>query len=112
VGEHLAGRPDASLGGVVLSGVVDRLALHELLSLVARCRRSLGLGAPIVVVSEPPRAVERWEPAATELVSGRPLHEATWELLLERAGFVEVAPLHAGPGVADGRFALSATTPS
>ena len=32
-------------------------------------------------------------PPRQDLVDGRPLHEATWELLLQRAGFVEVAPL-------------------
>ena len=41
---------------------------------------------------------------------GRPLHEATWELLLDRSGFVDVAPLPAGPG-ADERFGCQRPRP-
>ena len=48
---------------------------------------------------------------AQDLVDGRPLHEATWELLLQRAGFVEVAPLPDGTRD-DRRVALSAVVPS
>ena len=108
--EHLAGVPDGSLGGVVLSGVVDRLALHALLGVLFECRRTLAGGRP-----------SSWSPSP----SGRPAPgtwprgpggrssaaEATWELLLERSGFVEVAPLANGVG-ADGRFAVAAVTPS
>jgi hypothetical protein len=109
-GEHLAGTPAGSLGGVVLSGVVDRLPLHGLLPLLTRCRLVLARGAPLVVLSEPSAASEHWEAPARDLVAGRPLHESTWEVLLDRAGFVEVAPLaHTAGG--DGRFALCATAP-
>jgi hypothetical protein len=110
VSDHLAGRGDGVLGGVVLSGVVDRLPLHALVELLGQCRRTLARDAPLVVVSEAAATPERREAPAADLVEGRPLHEATWELLLERAGFVEVAPL-LGDGQ-DGRFALSAATPS
>jgi len=109
--EYLAGRPAGSLGGVVLSGVVDRLALHALLPLVAQSRRALARDAPLVIVSELADAVESRDPAALDLVEGRPLHAATWELLLDRAGFAEVAPLD-GAEVHDRRFALTAAVPS
>ncbi len=111
VSEYLAGRPEGSLGGIALSGVVDRLPLHALLSVLAQCRRTLGRAAPLVVVAEPEAATAAWEAPALDLVQGRPLHEATWELLLDRAGFVEVAPLDADAGN-DRRFALTAVTPS
>ncbi len=109
--EYLSGRDADSLGGIVLSGVVDRLSLHALLSLLAQSRRTLAHDAPLVVVSEPGAAAGAREPAAHARVDGRPLHAATWEMLLDRAGFVEVAPLPAGDGQ-DGRFALVAATPS
>ena len=109
--EYLVGRPEGSLGGIVLSGVVDRLPLHALLALLEESRRTLARTAPLVIVSEPAAAAASWEAPARDLTQGRPVHEATWELLLDRAGFVEVAPLPAGTG-ADGRFALSAATPS
>jgi hypothetical protein len=107
--EHAASRPDGSTGGVVLSGVVDRLPLHALLPLLTQCRRVLARGAPLVVISEP-AAASRDAPAS-DLVDGRPLHEATWELVLGRAGFVEIAPLPDGTGQ-DRRIALSASAPS
>jgi len=109
--EYLAGRPAGSLGGIVLSGVVDRLPLHALVPLLAHCRRSLAHGAPLVVVSELGSAGDTREPPVCDLVDGRPLHAVTWELLLDRAGFVEVAPL-AGAEVQDRRFALTAATPA
>jgi len=109
--EYLAGRAPDSLGGMVLNGVVDRLPLHALLPLLALSRRVLAHDAPLVIVSETEAVTGAREPAALDLVDGRPLHAATWELLLGRAGFVEVAPL-AGVGLQDGRFALVAATPS
>jgi len=109
--EHLVAAADGSLGGVVLSGVVDRLPLYGLLPLLSECRRALARSAPLVVVSEPAGSLAAREAPAQDLVDGRPLHEATWELLLERAGFVEVAPLVDGTGQ-DGRFAVAAVTPS
>ena len=95
----------------MLSGVVDRLPLHALLSAVGPEPRVLRRGAPLVVVSEPVAADPSRDAAAQDLVEGRPLHEATWELLLQRAGFVEVAPLPDGTAQ-DGRIALSAVAPS
>ncbi len=109
--EHVASRPDGSTGGVVLSGVVDRLPLHALLPLLTQCRRVLARGAPLVVISEPAAAAASRDAPASDLVDGRPLHEATWELVLGRAGFVEVAPLPDGAGQ-DRRIALSAIAPS
>ncbi len=109
--EHLASRADGSTGGVVLSGVVDRLPLHALLPLLAQTRRVLQRGAPLVVVSEPAAAIESRDAPARDLIDGHPLHEATWELVLDRAGFVEVAPLPDGTGQ-DRRIALSAVAPS
>ncbi len=109
--EYLAGRPEDSVGGIVLSGVVDRLPLHALIPLLLECRRTMARAAPLLIVSEPAAIAASWEAPARDLAHGRPLHEATWELLLDRSGFVEVAPLPGGTGN-DGRFALSAATPS
>ena len=114
VSEELAARGPASLGGLVLSGVVDRLPLHALVALLARARIALQPGAPIVVVASDPEQQGTWSGVvAQDLVGPRPLHAQTWELLLQRAGFVAVAPLDAsGPVARDARFALSAATPA
>lgn len=109
--EELAARPDGSAAGVVLSGVVDRLPLHGLLPLLTESRRVLRHGAPLVVIAEPVTAVAARDEAARDLIDGVPLHQATWELVLARAGFVEVAP-HPDWTRQDGRIALSAAAPS
>jgi hypothetical protein len=109
--EYMASRAEGSAGGLVLSGVVDRVPLHALLPLLDQSRRVLRRGAPLVVLAEPVAAIDSRDAAAQDLVDGRPLHEATWELLLQRAGFVEVAPLPDGTGE-DRRIALAAVAPS
>src|ERR1700722_16349097 len=49
--EYLASRAEGSAGGLVLSGVVDRLPLYALLPLLAESRRALRRGAPLVLAS-------------------------------------------------------------
>ena len=83
-------RTEGSLGGLVLSGVIDRLPLHGVIPLLAQGRRALTSGAPLVVVSEAPPGPAHGEPVTADLVDGRSLHRQTWGLLLERSGFVHV----------------------
>jgi hypothetical protein len=110
--DDLAGRPAGSLGGLVLSGVVDRLPLHAILLVLAEAHRVLALGAPIVVVAtEPARAQAERDVVADEVLAPRPLHAPTWELLLARANFAGAAPLAGGPD-GDGRVAIAATVPA
>ncbi len=110
--DELPRLPPGSLGGLVLSGVVDRLPLHAVIDLLAHARRVLAPGAPLVVVSsEPAEAEARWDAAARDLVGGRPVHAPTWQVLLERAGFSDVSPL-SGPAVAGGRFGVTAAAPA
>jgi hypothetical protein len=112
VADELAAQPAASLGGLVLSGVVDRLPLHALVALLAAARGALALGAPIIVVASDPEQDGTWSAAvAQDVVAPQPLHAETWELLLARAGFVSVAPLEGGVS-GDPRFAVCATAPS
>ncbi len=114
VADELAGRAPSSLGGLVLSGVVDRLPLHAVVSLLARARVVLALGAPIVIVASDPEKNGSWSHAlAQDLLHPRPLHAEAWELLLQRAGFVSVSSLEgAGVGAEDDRFALVASCPT
>ena len=109
--EHLASRADGTTGGIVLSGVVDRVPLHALLPLLAQSRRALRRGGATRRDLRARRVRRGARTPALDLVDGRPLHEATWEMVLQRAGFVEVAPLPDGTGE-DRRIALSARTPS
>lgn len=88
VAELLASRPTASVGGLVLAGVVDRLPVEDLLALLATAADRLAPASPMVVLGASPAA---WDPVALDLLPGRPLHPATWTLLLGRHGFTEVA---------------------
>jgi hypothetical protein len=111
--EHLSTRPSGTLGGIVLSGVVDRVPVSALVPLLAQCRRTLALGAPFVVVTEPAGGAVSWGPPASELLAGRPLHVQTWAVLLERAGFTTVERVEQPDGAAtDSRLVLSAAVPS
>ena len=109
--DDLAALPSGSLGGLVLSGVVDRLPLHSILLVLSQAHRVLALGAPIVVVAtDPAHARAERDVVAEEVLDPRTLHARTWEVLLARAGFAGVAPM-AGPA-GDGRVAIAARAPS
>lgn len=89
VGEAVEALEETSPGGLaalVLSGVVDRVPIDEVLGLVSLALSRLAAGAPLVVVSAGPAAVDGWPAVALDLLPGRPLHLETWELLLGRAG--------------------------
>jgi len=94
VPEYLAGLGGGSLSGLVLTGLVDRLALEDQAALVDLAARRLAAGGRVVVLGTLPsgRATGR-DAVAHDLLPGRPLHPETWALLLDRAGFDEVGPL-------------------
>lgn len=111
VQDHLAGLPPATLGGLVLSGVVDRLAPDELPGLVDLATGRLAHGGALVVIGTDPTA-SRLGPAADDLLPGRPLHAETWALLLERAGYVDVGSLGPAAGrTAGSTFAVGGLRP-
>lgn len=110
VTELLPQRATGSLGGLVLSGVVDRLPLHAILPLLAHSRRALAGGAPIVIVSEPLAPLSANASGSDDVVDRAALHLETWELLLARSGFSDVSRLAAGLG-GDDRVGVAATTP-
>jgi len=98
VSELISSMATGSLGGLVLSGVVDRAPLGELVGLLDLATGRLAPGAPLVVVSTLPEAAARgWDAVARDLLPGRPLHPETWDLLLLRAGYVEVGRLVPDP---------------
>jgi hypothetical protein len=87
--------PTRSLGGLVLSGVVDRVPVHVLVLLLAHAERALMAGAPVVVIAtDPDAARSTWSDTTSDLVDARPLHASTWESLLRQAGFVSVGYVH------------------
>jgi len=92
--EALCEQASGSLGGIVLSGVVDRSPVEELVGLVELASDRLAPGAPMAVVgTRPEAAAAGWEAVAHDLMPGRPLHAVTWQLLLDRHGFADVHTL-------------------
>jgi hypothetical protein len=95
--DHLRALRESALGGLVLSGCVDRLpslAQHELVALAAS---RLSAGTPLAILGTDPAAwLRAVGPVAADLAPGRPLHAETWARLLEAAGFSAVE-LHRGP---------------
>ena len=99
---HLAGRPPGALGGLVLSGLVDRLAIEDLVAVVGSAVRALAPGGRIVIVGTRPGVPASGPDAvARDLLPGRPLHPETWAVLLQRGGFTDVAPLAGDPAAGD-----------
>lgn len=89
--DHLRLAGPGSLGGLVLSGVVERTTASASIELADRAAEVLVPGSVIVVISATPEA---WEtglgPVAADLAAGRPLRAATWQHLLEVRGFTTI----------------------
>jgi hypothetical protein len=94
--EHLRSVSADGLGGIVLSGCVDRLVLGDKIELVEQAVRTVVSGGTVIVIGRDPRATvgERDEIAA-DLAPGGPMRAITWAHLLGRAGCLDVAT-HAG----------------
>jgi hypothetical protein len=94
---HLSLLPPASLGGLVLSGCIDRLPVGRQLDLADRAVAALAPGAVLVLIGAAPAW---WGRARTvveaDLSPGRPLHADTWVAVLGRRGLVDLAA-HRGP---------------
>lgn len=102
VGDHLRSLGERTLGGLVLSGCVDRAALGEKHELAHLAASRLVPGATVIVIGTVPEAWQ-WpvssDPAAlidADLAPGRPLHPETWAHLLGLAG-LEVTATHLEP---------------
>jgi hypothetical protein len=108
--EYLGATPGGTLGGLLLTGVVDRLrpgAARALAQLAARC---LAPGGVVVLVSARPEVIVAIDPVAADLAPGRPMHPVTWCHLLAHCGLSELTvfePDAAEPDV----FAVSARRP-
>lgn len=96
--DHLRRLEPGALGGLVLTGVVERVTASALVELVDLAVDALVPGGLVVVVSGAP---ETWATTAgavaADLAPGRPLHAATWRHLLEVRGFSEIATVDGDP---------------
>jgi hypothetical protein len=85
---HLRMVPDGALGGLVLTGLIDRLPIGGVLEVADLAAAKLAPGGILVVLSSGPAAWQRsLDPVVADLAPGRPLHPETWEHLLAARGF-------------------------
>jgi hypothetical protein len=106
--EALAGTPNASLGGIVLSGVTDKMTPSRARALARLAASRLAPGGVVVVLSTAPSRAATADPVAADLGPGRPLHPVTWSHLLARAGLEEMSSCASADGAA---YAVSAKAP-
>jgi len=88
--EHLRSLEPRSLGGAVLSGIVDRLPPGELVALVDVVWAALEETAAMVVVTTDPRWWLRLGSVRADLAPGRPLNPETWVHLFVERGATDV----------------------
>jgi hypothetical protein len=88
---HLRSVPAQGLGGVLLSGCVDRIAAGDARRLAFLLGTRVLPGGVVVIAGTHPST---WRieasPVELDLAPGRPLHPETWSHLLREYGFVEV----------------------
>jgi hypothetical protein len=112
--DHLRALEDDSLGGLVLTGCVDRFEVGAQRELAALIATKLRPGAVVAVLGTTPSAwlarrvgLEGSGPDLVEadLAPGRPLHPETWAWMLSSEGLGDVEVVLApspGPGAAQG----------
>ncbi|MFC0082157.1 methyltransferase domain-containing protein [Aciditerrimonas ferrireducens] len=85
VAEHLRGLAPASLGGVVLSGVLDGMAPAQRHQALEAALAALEEGGLLAIQAATPAAWDRPEaPGEVDLAPGRPLRTVGWEALCRR----------------------------
>ncbi|MHB1986745.1 MAG: hypothetical protein ACYCSF_01985 [Acidimicrobiales bacterium] len=102
----LARTKKSLLGGVILSGVTDRVTPSSAKALVRLVATRLKEGGTIVLLSASPVRRNESDPVTTDLAAGRSLHPTTWCHLLARIGLEQVTVREAADGSA---FAVAAT---
>jgi len=109
---HLRVVPDGVLGGVVLSGCVDRYPLPWLLALVDEATRALAPGGRVAIITATP---ETWGTGASrvaaDLAPGRPLHALTWEHLFETRGYEAITTTAGSPDAEPASVLVTARRP-
>lgn len=88
---HLASLADGTLGGLVLSGVVDRATVAHRRRLLQLAELKLAPGAALAIVGIAPDAWDQLAgPVAADLAPARPWHPETWATLASRVGLRDV----------------------
>jgi len=85
--DHLRALPTDSRGCVILSGCVDRAGLQGKVELVDEALRVVAAGGTVVLLVTDQSAWDAAvDPVVRDLLPGRPLHPAAWQLVLTHRG--------------------------
>jgi O-antigen chain-terminating methyltransferase len=99
---HLRTLPDASLGGILLSQVVEHLSLDQLTELVALCAAKLVPGGALIAETVNPQSLITFAGAFyVDLTHTKPVHPEAARFLWRWAGLGEVQILYLSPPAAD-----------
>jgi SAM-dependent methyltransferase len=95
---YLAGLPDASLGGLVATQVVEHLRPAYLMQLLAAASHKLRPGAPVVVETINPACwLAFFSSYIRDITHVRPIHPDTLQFLLRASGFERVQIRYSAP---------------
>jgi hypothetical protein len=96
--DHLRNVEHEALGGLVLTGTVDRVPVGAQLGLADLAAAVLGASGRLALVGTDPDAWGRTTSVVdADLAPGRPLHAETWAHLLEERGFGDVDRRNGSP---------------
>lgn len=109
--EHLRARPEASLGGILLSQVIEHLTLDQLTELVALSAQKLAPGGVLIAETINPQSLSTFAGAFyADLSHIRPVHPEAARFLWRWAGLTDVQILYLSPVPPEHRLELLKST--
>lgn len=96
--EYLRGLPEASLGGILMSQVIEHLGLDELTELVGLCASRLKPGGVLIAETVNPQCLSTFAGAFyLDLTHNKPIHPEAARFLWRWAGLREVEVMYLSP---------------
>jgi O-antigen chain-terminating methyltransferase len=96
--EYLRGLPEASLGGILMSQVIEHLSLDELIELVGLCASRLVPGGVLIAETINPQCLATFAGAFyLDLTHNKPIHPEAARFLWRWAGLTEVEVIYLSP---------------
>ncbi|KIX13637.1 class I SAM-dependent methyltransferase [Dethiosulfatarculus sandiegensis] len=96
--EYLRQVPDASLGGIIASQVIEHLTLNQLMELVSLCVAKLAKGGALVAETINPQCLSTFSGAFyLDMTHQKPIHPEAARFLWSKAGLGQVDLLFLSP---------------
>jgi O-antigen chain-terminating methyltransferase len=96
--EHLRGLPENSLGGILLSQVIEHLTLDQLMELTALCASRLKPGAALIAETVNPQSLATFAGAFyLDLTHIKPIHPEAARFLWRAQGLGQVEVVYLSP---------------